>query len=194
MNKHKQIIPVIGCLFVVFALCFTACTANEQPETAEPVSNDTIPPYINMTQYEFYTETGKPINFSNIGGYDDVDGVLPTRVRGYVDYNTPGDYFPSIVCADLSNNESEVVITIHVVEEGKIPVTTTETPEPTPSACENGEDPNKPCGVVLSNTVRVYKTLYAGEDGKALCESINGEDACEVIYANDGSFWGYGVK
>lgn len=180
-------------LTAVLLLLFTSgCTpANE--ETA--VVNDTMAPYINMRQYEFYTEVNQPLNFSNIGGYDDIDGMLPTRVRGYIDYTRPGDYYPSIVCTDLSGNESEQVITVHVVESGQMPVAeTVETPEPTPSTCEKGTDPEQPCSVVLPESVSGYKTLYSGEEGKAQCAAAYGENACEVIRRNDGSFWGYGAK
>lgn len=192
MFSKKQVIQGIVSLAAA-GLLFSACTRNSPIQQAAR-EEDTMAPYININQYEFYTEVGQPIDFSNIGGYDDKDGMLPTRVRGYVDYNKAGDYYPSIVCTDLSNNESAAVITVHVVEKGKLPVSNAETPEPTPSTCGNGTDPNKPCRVVLSETVRVYKTLFEGEEGKELCESMYSEDACEVIVRNDGSFWGYGVK
>ncbi len=177
----------------VLLLSLTAGCAYNSDEI-QPV-NDTMAPYINMRQYEFYTEVDQPLNFSNIGGYDDIDGMLPTRVRGYIDYSRPGDYYPSIVCTDLSGNESEQVITIHVVESGQLPVPeVTETPEPTPSTCETGTDPKKPCSAVLNESISAYHTLYAGEEGREQCEAAYGEDACEVIVRNDGSFWGYGAK
>lgn len=180
-------------LSAVLLLSITAGCAYRNEET--PVVNDTMAPYINMRQYEFYTEVNQPLNFSNIGGYDDIDGMLPTRVRGYIDYTRPGEYYPSIVCTDLSGNESEQVITVHVVESGQMPVAAVaETPEPTPSTCEKGTDPEQPCSVVLKESVAEYKTLYAGKEGKEQCEAAYGEDACEVIKRNDGSFWGYGAK
>ena len=167
-----------------------------QREEIIPTTQDTMSPYINMTQYEFYTEVNHPIDFSNIGGYDDIDGMLPTRLKGYVDYTRPGEYYPSIVCTDLSNNESEVIITIHVVEEGALPsAAPVETPEPTPSTCEKGTNPEQPCSVVLPETIADYKTLYYGTEGKENCEADNEEDgSCEAIYRNDGTLWGYGVK
>ena len=70
---------------------------------------------INMTQYEFTTTVGTPINFTNISGYDDYDGLLNTHLEGYVDYNTAGDYYPSITCTDFSGNKTSVPITIHVL-------------------------------------------------------------------------------
>ena len=192
MKNLKRILPAVVAipLIAITASCQRQVEMIQKPE-------DTMPPYINLTQYEFYTEVGTPIDFSNIGGYDDIDGMLPTRLRGYVDYTTPGDYYPSIVCTDLSNNESEAVITIHVVEEGGLPVQqNAPTPEPTPSTCEKGTDPEQPCSVVLKETAEQYKTLYYGTEGKEFCEEDSGDEeySCEVIYRNDGTFWGYGLK
>lgn len=186
----KQNIQKLGA--VLLLLLVSGC-ADRREETA--AVNDTMAPYINMRQYEFYTEVNQPLNFSNIGGYDDIDGMLPTRVRGYIDYTRPGEYYPSIVCTDLSGNESEQIITVHVVESGQLPVQeAAETPEPAPTDCEKGTDPDQPCSVVLDESISGYRTLYAGEEGKEQCEAANGEDACEVIRRNDGSFWGYGAK
>lgn len=180
---------------IAIVLAVAACAACSMKNDDAAAVNDTMAPYINMRQYEFYTEVNKPLYFSNIGGYDDIDGMLPTRLRGYVDYSRPGEYYPSIVCTDLSGNESEQVITIHVVESGQLPVAEeTETPEPTPSTCEKGSDPEQPCSVVLAEELAPYNKLYPGDEGKAQCEDANGEDACEVIHRNDGSFWGYGAK
>ena len=188
MNRDmiRRSLPVLS------AVLLGACSIFGQRQSA---SNDTMPPYINMRQYEFYTEVGQPLDFSNIGGYDDVDGMLPTRVRGYVDYDREGEYYPSIVCTDLSGNESEQVITVHVVKSGTLPhETISETPVPTPSYCENGTDPNQPCNVLLNRVASQYKTLYEGEEGREQCEAANGEEACELLERNDGSFWGYGVR
>ena len=69
-----------------------------------------------------------------------------------------------------------------------------ETPEPTPSTCEKGKDPEQPCSVVLKEDTIAYSKLYFGKEGKEQCEAANGEDACEVIKRNDGSFWGYGAQ
>ena len=44
----------------------------------QSASNDTMPPYINMRQYEFYTEVGNPIDFS----FYDVDGGLCLNLYG----------------------------------------------------------------------------------------------------------------
>ena len=179
-------------------LLLGACGEGDTPVFVPQGTPDTMSPYINMRQYEFYTEVNNPIDFSNIGGYDDVDGLLPTRLRGYVDYTTPGDYYPRIVCTDLSNNESEVIITIHVLESGSLetPVPDQPTPEPTPSICTSPEaqDPHQPCQVVLGSVLKQYRTIYEGEEGLDLCTEKEGEDACEVILRNDGSFWGYGAK
>ena len=176
-------------------LAVLACVACADRRDEAAAVHDTMAPYINMRQYEFYTEVNKPLVFSNIGGYDDIDGMLPTRLRGYVDYSRPGDYYPSIVCTDLSGNESEQVITVHVVESGQLPVAeVTETPEPTPSTCKKGTDPDQPCSVVLAEEAAPYRKLYPGKEGKEQCEAANGEEACEAVHRNDGSVWGYGIK
>ena len=181
---------LLSALFV--AIVMAGCT--EEVTVIQPPA-DTSPPYINMTQYEFTTEVGTPIDFSNIGGYDDIDGLLPTRLRGYVDYTREGEYYPSIVCTDLSGNESELVITIHVMESSKTAEPTpAEVSEPVSSTCDEGTDPSQPCHVVLPKSIAKYKTIYEGEEGKTQCEQAYGEDACDVIVRNDGSFWGYGAK
>ena len=183
---------LISLSILALFLCLSGC----KEEEAAGHNTDTENPYINMTQYEFYTEVNHPIDFSYIGGYDDVDGMLATRLKGYVDYTTPGDYYPYIACTDLSGNESTQIITIHVVEEGSLPSQSSiATPEPTPSTCEKGENENLPCSVVLPETIAQYEVVYYGEEGKELCEAAYPEeDACEVIRRNDGSFWGYGAN
>ena len=187
MNKIRR-----SCFALLLWLGVLSGCQNASQNSA---AKDTMAPYINMRQYEFYTEVGQPLDFSNIGGYDDIDGMLPTRLKGYVDYSKPGEYYPSIVCTDLSGNQSEQVITIHVVESGELAESDpTPAPEPTPRTCEEGTDPTKPCAVVLSETIADYRILYEGEEGLEPCEAANGEDACEAIVRNDGSLWGYGAK
>ena len=180
-------------------LFLAGCAVINQDSSILPVNTpDTMPPYINMKQYEFYTEVNHPIDFSNIGGYDDVDGLLPTRLRGDVDYTKPGEYYPSIVCTDLSNNESEVIITIHVMESGALESDQENVPEPepTPSGCDVSVavDPSLPCSSVPVDVISQYETVFEGEEGKALCKEQYGEEACEVILRNDGSFWGVGRR
>ncbi len=186
----KSILTTLLCLLIL-----AGCTGSESTAAA---SGDTNGPYINMVQYEFSTTVGNPIDFSNISGYDDVDGLLPTSLRGYVNYEQPGDYYPSIVCTDLSGNETAIPITVHVLN----------TPDPIPSAssepapsmesttCREGKDPDQPCSVVLSDDLSSYRTIYEGEGGYESCiRAAEGDEAaCEIIKTNDGSFWGYGLK
>ena len=47
---------------VLAALACTACAAKQ----SESAVNDSMAPYINMRQYEFYTEVGQPLNFSTV--------------------------------------------------------------------------------------------------------------------------------
>jgi hypothetical protein len=191
--RKQNTLPAI-CLFFLLSGCFIP----QQTSILPGPTPDTMAPYINMRQYEFSTEVDHPIDFSNIGGYDDVDGLLPTRLRGYVDYTKEGDYYPSIVCRDLSGNESEVIITIHVLPAGTLTSVeeSVSTPEPTPSGCqaENALDPDLPCLVVPASVIEPYRILFEGEEGKDQCIARFDEEACEVIVRNDGSFWGYGVK
>ncbi len=164
---------------------------------------DNISPYINMSNWYFETELGRPLDFSNISGYDDVDGLLPVRIEGYIDYTKTGEYYPSLTCTDLSGNKTVQVITIRVVEEGTMHPAQTEEPEelpePTPSTCEEAgaKDPERPCGVVLPEDVRDYVTIYQAEEGTDTCQAYAPEGSrwtCEEIYTNDGRLWGYGVK
>jgi len=184
-------------------ILMTALCACSQAESAveETEQTDFSAPYINITQYYYTTTVGKPIDFSYISGYDDVDGLLPTTVRGYINYDEPGEYYPSIVCTDLSGNEASAVITVHVVESSEVPtvVSATPTPAPTPSTCDSPDaiDANSPCKVVISETLEGYRTIYQGEEGRDACEAEvtrTHSGICEEITTNDGSFWGCGYK
>mgnify|MGYP003491449276 CR=1 FL=1 len=97
MNAKKLIAAVLAAGLGVLAACQSSPTEK----------TDQNGPYINMTQYEFTTTVGTPINFTNISGYDDYDGLLNTHLEGYVDYNTAGDYYPSITCTDFSGTMTE---------------------------------------------------------------------------------------
>ncbi len=41
------------------------------------VSDDKFGPYINIRMFEYTTTVGNPVDFSNVTGYDDVDGLMP---------------------------------------------------------------------------------------------------------------------
>ena len=175
--------------------------------THSSTSYDTDGPYINITQYEFETTVNNPIDFSNITGYDDVDGLLRVNVVGNIDYTKPGEYYPVLICVDTSGNETEAGIIVKVLEENQLPpdITPPENPdpqpdpEPTPSTCdsEDARDPGRPCKVVLSEDLEFYETLYIGETGEASCMKTeaynNGTASCEPLFTNDGTFWGYGL-
>ncbi len=190
----KKLIPAV-------LLLLTGC----QGRAVEYIQQreDNISPYINMSNWYFETEKGNPLDFSNISGYDDVDGLLPVNLEGYVDYTKVGEYYPSLTCTDLSGNKTVQVITVKVVEEGSLQPAKTELPEdlpePTPSTCEkeNALDPSKPCGVVLPETIMDYVTIIEAEEGFDACEAYAPEGSkwtCEEIYTNDGTLWGYGLK
>lgn len=180
--------------------------------SATPKS-DTGAPFINVSQYTYETTVNHPINFSNITGYDDVDGLMKVSVEGYIDYSKPGEYYLTLTCTDTSENEAEVPITVDVLEEtyaseNPAPVQDfNATPAPTASTCDdaNAKDRNSPCSVLLDADAQAYETLYLGEEGKQAClaaaDAVNGQAAdpaavkvCEPLNRNDGTFWGYGLK
>ncbi len=159
-------------------------------------------PYINVRQYEFTTEVGNPIDFSNITGYDDYDGLLKTSVQGKIDYEQTGDYYPQITCTDLSGNTTSVGITVHVVDSLPKPLdqpkeSASPTPSQTPCTMQNAVDETVACDVVPPAYVDAYEKLYIGEKGEIACrhavESGLGE-SCAIVTTNDGRFWGYGLK
>ena len=159
-------------------------------------------PYINIRQYEFTTEVGNPIDFSNITGYDDYDGLLKTSVRGQIDYTQEGDYYPQIICTDLSGNMTVVPITVHVVKSLPQPSDLpSQSPLPTPitenCARKNAVDPDIACDIVPPEHAETYEILYIGEAGESACHQdmeLGKGTSCEVVTTNDGHFWGYGLK
>ena len=173
-------------------------------------SNDATGPYINLSTYVFSTVVGKPIDFSNITGYDDVDGMMPVSLSGYVNYSQAGEYYPSLVCTDTSGNTTSQVITITVLEEN-VPTPPSDAQEteapvlaaPEPQTCEEAgaEDKNYACSTVLPSAIIDYIAIYESEEGKEACEmqaEVQNEDGgqavCETIVRNNGQFWGYGLK
>ena len=184
------------------SVLLSGCALVTHPNT----SYDTDPPFINLMQYEFETAVNEPIDFSNITGYDDVDGLLRVNVVGTIDYTTPGEYYPVLVCVDTSGNETDIGIIVKVLQEVQIPEpagsegnTEVPEPEPTPSTCDSADarDPDRPCRIVLSEDLEFYETLYIGEKGQVSCVKTeafqSGIAACEPVFMNDGSFWGYGL-
>ena len=164
-------------------------------------SGDISAPYINIKNYEYTTTVNTPIDFSNITGYDDVDGLLNTEVEGYINYSKAGDYYPVITCIDLSGNESKIGITVHVLD--SMDATALPTPESSAppeissAGCtiSSARSADYPCDAVLPADTDRFQTLYEGAEGKDKCEAAAADKnsgSCSVIYRNDGSFWGYG--
>lgn len=184
------------CMTVFLLSLFSACKTTDSSDT---VSSDIYAPYINISQYYFTTIKGQTIDFSNISGYDDVDGLLPVEVSGYIDYSTPGLYYPTITCTDLSGNTSKVIVTVEVLEELPEETKTEETDTPTEESttCEqtNAKDPSQACDVVLDEDIEEFEELYPLEEGEEAClNDLSEEQACTAIYTNDGTLWGYGRK
>jgi hypothetical protein len=193
----------------VLAGCSSSGVSFVKPKPTE--KTDTGAPYINISQYVYETPVGHPIDFSNITGYDDVDGLMPVSVEGYIDYGKPGEYYPKLVCTDTSGNESEVAITVDVVEEvysSEPPAAVTDfnsTPAPTASSCDaaGAKDSGLPCTVLVPADIAAYETIYKGEEGLTACQAAAAQESaetpgavksCEQLSCNDGSFWGYGLK
>ena len=190
----KLLIPVLG-------LCLlSGCSLAGEEITAITNRDDHFGPYINISVFEYTTPVGHPVDFSNVTGYDDVDGLMPVSVIGYINYNKPGDYSLVISCSDTSGNETQVTVTIHVVESYMPEAEPTAVPETTPEPVEKGcsvpdiLDPGMPCNAVLDDTVKKYDLLYEGEEWHQICINAAADTgACEEVFANDGTFWGYGV-
>ncbi|MBP3891887.1 MAG: hypothetical protein J6D29_06920 [Solobacterium sp.] len=160
-------------------------------------ANDEKPPYISLSNDVFQTVVGKPINFSNITAYDDVDGLLAVMVSGYINYNEAGTYYPELKTADSSGNEVSVPITVIVRRSDYVvpPSGLYQYHEEEPCQVQGTKDPSLPCEAVLQEDIDSYLLLYPGESGKERCEAQRNEGyACEVIYSNDGLLWGYGLK
>lgn len=174
-------------------------------------SNDETGPYINLSKYEFETSIGNSIDFSNISAYDDVDGLMPVFVKGYINYNLVGEYYPTLYSIDTSGNETDIIVTVRVLDTEYVEVSDTTADDneeliEEETCTKEGTDNNYACDVVLPSVASNYTMLYLGEEGKERCEKnivIKDEDetsekqsvvGCEIIYTNDGSFWGYGLK
>ncbi|MBR2669256.1 MAG: hypothetical protein IKE36_05610 [Solobacterium sp.] len=196
MNRN---IRIKTAAVMMVSLVLSGCAIHNLDNTFDETG-----PFINLEKYEFETTIGQKIDFSNITGYDDVDGLMPVYVVGDINYDQAGEYYPVLSCTDTSENETTVGIIVKVLPASEIPVdpsTDTETQEyvPVPSTCdkEDAEDLAYPCNVVLPSHLEEYLTIYPGESGKQSCEKTvlyqSGEGTCKVILANDGTFWGYGL-
>lgn len=189
MNAKKLFVSVL----------ITGCAVLAACQSASGSRADQNGPYINMTQYEFSTTVGTPINFSNISGYDDYDGLLNTHLEGYVDYNKPGDYYPSITCTDFSGNKTKESITIHVLP---APMESDSATAQSPSAfaqsgCPGANDPDLACDSVMDEEAQQFSELFYGSTGQQACQARleeQDERSCQPVYRNDGTLWGYGLK
>ena len=181
-------------LFVACAVLLAGCAQRE----GVPSGGDTTGPFINISKYVFDTTVGNEIDFSYITGYDDVDGLVPVQVLGTIDYSKPGEYYPVLSAVDYSNNETLVGIVVIVHEDDGTqtapePEQKPEVPEETGCAVPGAQREDIPCGAVVPETAQAYSILFPGEGGKERCEARE-SGACEAVYTNDGSFWGYGLK
>lgn len=189
---------IILCLAVVLTLL--SCSTNEKKNSNKDV--DLVAPYINLKVFEFTTTCGERVDVSTISGYDDVDGLLQVSLEGYIDYNKPGIYYPSVVCSDLSGNTTMIPVTVHVLS-GKIKGHPSEEKEEVINeiydlneGCDlKGAISNDiPCDAVVPNTLEKYEYVFATEEGYEQAKKIaSDEDQIEKINRNNGEFFGYGI-
>lgn len=189
-------------LILVCSLFLVGCQSSFFESILPKPKTDTQGPYINTTTDEFVTTLGKPIDFSNITGYDDVDGLTRVYVIGKVDYDTVGTYDVIMSTTDTSGNVTEIPVKIivkeEVVDENLSSQSAQQAQEEVVEGCPspNAKDPEIACDMVLPEEANEYKKLFYSERGKERCENevSNEGGSCEVITTNDGSFWGYGYK
>lgn len=158
---------------------------------------DYYPPFINLKQSDFYTDVGKPLDFSNVTGYDDFDGLLPTSIEGKVDYSHAGNYPLKVICKDLSGNQSSYDIIVHVQEKVES-VISTEQPTLEKVSCDsrNAKDSSKACDWVDPKVLEDFEIVYSNDVPKELCIETGKslEQDCEIILQNNQKTWGYGIK
>ena len=196
-NRWKKAVASLSILFFMSG-CYNGLRIGIKPVEID----DDIPPYIYVNTYEFTTTLGKPIDFSNITAYDDVDGLCSVQVVGTINYNKAGEYYPTLVARDTSGNVTEVeiyVVVLDVVDQTEEPATAS--PETAPeteveTGCPGGKDPEMPCDYVVPQDLEGWQKFYYGKEGLDQCTEANDPEiyACEAIYTNDGTFWGYGLK
>lgn len=185
IDTMKQLLTLLLC----FSLYGCGSTLLNQ-------AGDTTPPYINLTNEEFTTVVGQPIDFSNITAYDEVDGLLRVMVSGYINYNEPGTYYPLLKTADTSGNEISVPITIHVKKADYVMPGDSKEIETVITTCsaQGARDNNQPCNRILQEDLDKYVIVFKNGEGEERCQNFITSDrgACEIIRTNDGTFWGYG--
>ncbi len=185
------------CVLLVLSCLLLGCSTSTGQLNNGNV--DVSPPYVNLQVLEFTTPRGTKVDLSNVNGYDDVDGLLPVYVDGYVDYNKVGVYYPSLVCTDLSGNEASVVVTINVIEkttvdDSEIMQHELESFEVNGCALKDCKDPSIPCDAVVSSELEPYTYVFVGEEGYDIALSyVIHEESIEVITRNNGEFFGYGI-
>ncbi len=184
-------------LILISAILLYACSTSQISS-----SNDVTGPYINLTQYEFFTVVGKPIDFSNVSAYDDVDGLMDVSVKGYVNYDEAGEYYPILYSIDTSGNETDVPVTVYVkdseyveIEESQENTIVSEEEIEKENCTKEDTNSDYPCDVVLNEDASEYIELFDGKSGEERCNAKASEEAsCEIVYTNDHTFWGYGLK
>ena len=127
---------------------------------------------------------------------------MSVSIKGYINYDEAGEYYPILYSIDTSGNETDVPITVYVKDSEYVELEDTKDDslqEESKVVIENctkeDTDSNYPCLAVLPDVAKQYEKLYQGKKGKEYCENdISEEDSCEVVVTNDKTFWGYGLK
>ena len=198
--RGKEMIKKLLILFVCL-VGLSGCSIDLLNFGVKPVEvNDEYPPYININKYEYITTIGKPVDFSNITAYDDIDGVCQVEMQGYVNYNKAGEYYPVLIARDTSENKTSVTVTVIVLDHIEEPevtdggVSEEETiVEETTCDKANAKDKNYPCSVVIPSEASLYSVLFMGNDANEKCVGSEEEPyTCQAVYTNDNTLWGYG--
>ena len=198
--RYNKVVMKKQMMMFLAVLLLAGCEGSLIPAPINSVtSDDKFGPYINIRMFEYTTTVGNPVDFSNVTGYDDVDGLMPVEVIGKIDYSQPGDYTQILSCRDTSGNETQVEVKIHVAEiyqASEEPAPETDEKQLPETTCSkwNAKDHERACGAVLSEDIEQYDLLYQGEEWHQICINAAAETgSCEAVHTNDGSFWGYGV-
>ena len=193
LNKlNKKLIKTSA---IALVLILFGCS--KQESINESVTEEDITPsWIDVKDYSIETTVGNAVDLNGPTAYDAKDGMCEVQIKGYVNFNQPGEYYIVYEASDTSGNTQRVPITITVKEAIESTSQTTDNDQSSvQTGCDkaNAKDSTKPCNYVLNSDIEKYDILYGQTNAKENCEKdIDELDVCEPIYTNDGSLWGYG--
>lgn len=193
LNKlNKKLIKTSA---IALVLILSGCTKHDSINE-NVVEEDITPPWIDVKKYTIETTVGNAVDLNGPTAYDAKDGMCEVQIKGYVNFNQPGEYYIVYEASDTSGNIQRVPITIIVKDVVEATSQASNNDENNIElGCDkaNVKDNTKPCNYVLNSDVEKYDRLYGPTNAKENCEKDMDElEVCEAIYANDGSLWGYG--